>query len=455
MKHRNLITMLLSALMSALLFAAPTASAQQDIGDIIDEIFKGGKLPDPDFPNKDYPLPEQGQQGRIDNIPVEIRFNTGADGLPAESMLIVTAYAPPPPNVRRSSPLMLGQTRLLLSDMPAPLKIIVAAPSSLTQELDYARIEAKITDVNGAVIYELKQPGTYNGYEAAVLNLTRIGEFTAQTSPEPSGLSSETVRGSVKLNGRAPKFSGSNLIVRLIEDGLAGGNSSNISGESRQILDGKSAPFAFEFERVMDKSSSKVPLALEVWIEDWAGRKTHVTPAPIPYNGPDTKYRIRLDAIGPLPYNPLPRNIPAPTPKPKPTTKPKTKPKPQPVARPKPIVKPLPAPIPLTQTINGEARFNAVKGLPKGSMLIVELERLNNGARPALLASTRVFLDGLSGDVSFRLKVNSADIASALSTPRLRLRLEDKNGKLFFSNPGGTALQQGFNVVKLTTSPNY
>jgi len=452
---------LIIAVLSLFIFTAPAAHAQQDIGGIIDEIFKGGQFPKPgEEERRDR---QSDRQGRIDNIPVEIRFETSEYGLPAEAMLIVSAYAPPPPNVRRSAPLMLGQTRLLMSGLTSPTQIIIAAPSSITQDLDHARIEAKIVDVNGTIIYELPFPGKYEGYEAPVLNLEPVGEFAANMPPptkpisNSGSLSSETVRGTVKLNGKAPKFAGSNLVVRLVEDGLAGGTSNMIAGETRQILDGKRTPFEFELERVMDSTRADTPLALEVWIEDWAGRKTHVTPAPIPYNSPDTKYRIRLDAIGPLPYNPLPRNtIPRPvTPKPA-TPKPVVKPKPipKPVIRPKPVVRPT-LPVNTKQIINGEARFNADKGLPKGAVLIAVLERTDHTSRPTTLASTRVFLDGLSGDVAFKLTANSFDIDPSLPTPVLRVRIESKDGTLFFSNPGGTRLAQGFNAVNLRKSPNY
>ena len=453
MNYKMKFKTLILSVLSLFVVTAPAASAQQDIGGIIDEIFKGGKFPNPGE--------ERTTQGRIDNIPIDVRFDVDERGLPVEAMLIVSAYAPPPPNVRRSSPLMLGQTRLLMAGLTSPAQIIIAAPSSITQDLDYARIEAKIVDVNGATIFELPFPGKYQGYEAPILNLVPVGgtvSGTVSNSPpvNTGSLSSETVRGTVKLNGKAPKFAGSNLVVRLVEDGLAGGTSSMIAGETRQILDGKRAPFDFELERVIDSTRADTPLALEVWIEDWAGRKTHVTPSPIPYNGPDTKYRIRLDVIGQLPYNPLPRNkLPIPV-TPKPVVKPKSIPKP--ITRPKPIARPKPALVSVKQTINGEAQFNADKGLPKGSVLIAVLEstaQTGQSTRPATLASTRVFLDGLSGDITFKLTANSVDLDPTQPTPVLRLRIESKDGTLFFSNPGGAKLAQGFNTVSLRESPNY
>jgi hypothetical protein len=485
MRQKNFIVLLFCAL----ILGAPAAYAQQDIGEALDPVIKDGELTAPD----------QNQLGRIDNIPVELVFNTDDKDLLIGSMLIVSAYAPAPPNIRRSVPLMLGQTHLLLTDMGSPLKVIIAAPSAITHDLDYVRIEAAITDTSGTVIYNLKEPGKYEGYEIPILNLSHIGKAMAEKpeieSIESVELISKIVRGKVKLRGSPPKFSGSNLVTRLVEDGLAGGNSSVVLGEVRQILDGKRAPFSFKFEGEATPSQNDMPLAIEVWIEDWAGRKTHVTPAPTPYTGPKTRYRIKLDAIGPQVYNPMPSKVAirkamsktVPVKKVVAITKPKPKQKPNPKQKPKHnnvVVKKIPAknkknilakaevkskprfkqklkpapklsPLPPFQKITGKAQFNANKGLPKGSVLIAELERKNNGRRPALLASTRIFLDGLSGDVSFKLKANTVDLNPALPPAKLRVRIEDKNGKLFFSNRGGTLVRADFNAVKLTTSPYY
>lgn len=475
MRQINFIVLLFCAL----ILGAPAAYAQRDSGDVLSAVIKDGELTAPD----------QNQLGRIDNIPVELVFNTDDTDLLIGSMLIVSAYAPAPPNIRRSVPLMLGQTHLLLTDMGSPLKVIIAAPSAITHDLDYVRIEAAITDTNGTVIYDLKEPGKYEGYEIPILNLSHIGEAMAE-KPEIASIKSvelisKIVRGKVKLRGSPPKFSGSNLVTRLVEDGLAGGNSSVVLGEVRQILDGKRAPFSFKFEGEATPSQNDMPLAIEVWIEDWAGRKTHVTPAPTPYIGPKTRYRIKLDAIGPQVYNPMPSKVAirkamsktVPAKKVMAITKPKPKhnnvvvkkipaknkknilAKAEVKSKPrfKQKLKPAPklSPLPPFQKITGKAQFNANKGLPKGSVLIAELERKNNGRRPALLASTRVFLDGLSGSVSFKLRANTVDLNPALPPAKLRVRIEDENGKLFFSNLGGTTARTDFNVVKLTTSPYY
>jgi len=489
MRRKNLIAMLFCVL----IFSTPMAHAQQDVVDVTFDVFKDGQPSTPD----------QNPTGRIDNIPTKIVFNIDDTDLLTGSTLIVSAYAPAPPNIRRSSPLMLGQTRLLLTDMRSPLKVIIATPSAVTQDLEYTRIEATIIDANDVVIFDLKEPGKYNGYDAPILNLTHIGKtLDAKPVVNSAELVSETIRGKIRINGKAPKFAGSNLVTRLVEDGLAGGNYSIVLGEMRQILDGKRAPFAFKFEGLIDPSQSEIPLALEVWIEDWSGRRTHVTPATTPYTGPKTRYRIRLDAIGPQVYNPMPskmainkaisktvitkKTVAKVKPKPrlkllarKPTARPKQKivvakkivKKTNPVMTTKPTAKstvtnkqvfqiaaktrPKAISLPPYQRIAGKAHFNANKGLPRGSVLIAELERRNNSNRPALLASTRVFLDGLSGAVSFKLKANTTDLDPTLSPARLRVRIEDKNGKLFFSNLGGATVRKDFNTVTLTTSPNY
>jgi len=458
LKFQTLIAPVLSvltalAVLSALIFGALLAStpayAQTDIGDIIEEIFKPEKLPVPDTGE-----PDPYKFGRIDNIPVEIHYEAGENGLPADALLIVSAYAPAPPNIRRSSPLLLGETRLLMSDLTSPLRIIIAAPSAVTQELVYARIEARIIDGEDHTILSLKSPGRYEGYDAPILELTSVDQTPPLITNPAAELKVETVRGKVRINGKTPKFKGSNLVVRLTEDGLAGGNSQTVSGEMRQILNGKTTPFAFDFERVIDPARAGTPLALEVWIEDWAGRKTHVTPAPIPFTGPKTRYRIRLDAIGPQIRSKMPKLPKAKFPKTKPpkTKSPEAKhPK---IKKVQPKEKPKLKSQPVRQEVSGKAKFNAFKGLPRGSVLIAVLER-GSRKRPKLLAQTRVQLDGLSGDIEFKINTKKVDFSAKLKSPVLRVRIEDKDGKLFFSNPGGTRLAQGFTIVTLKTSPNY
>jgi uncharacterized lipoprotein YbaY len=398
------------SLFLALMAFSPTASAQsggnQDIGGIIDDIFNGRRQ----APGQTGRFPAQNM---IDNIPVEIRFDPGRRGLPDEAMLIVSAYAPPKSNVRRRAPLMIGETRLLLDGLDAPINLVIAAPSQVTQNIDYARIEARIVDFDGKTLYEMRDSGEYRGIAAPIMDLQPIGSGSS-SAPVQAGF--ETVSGSVDIAGGAPAFRGSTLVVRLVEDGLAGASNPVIAGEKRIDIDGLSAPFNFDLERELVPGRENEPLTFEVWIEDWANRKTHDLSQAVPYAGPTTSYRLRL--------NQLTGSAPAPS---------QTN----------------------AGTLQGEARFDAYKGLPAGSVLIVELERVYSGNRPQKITETQVLLDGMSGDIPFELPVSGSAFDPGLPTPILRARIEDKDGNLFFSNPGGTPWFEDSRNLILRASPRY
>lgn len=407
---------LLITLLTTLLLSSP-ASAQVrngEISDILGEIFKT---------QRQHPQPDSQHGSRIDNIPVDVHFEAGQNGLPENAMLIITAYAPPPPNVRRSAPLMLGQTRILVGTLRAPLNLIIAAPAAMTSGLDYARIEAEIVDTNGNAVFELKNSGEYRGRDAAQLALTRVGSANAPQPHTPSNLSYESVKGLITLNGAPPNYRGSNLTVRLIEDGLAGGISRFIAGEHRQAIDQKTAPFSFSLDRVIDKTRANTPLAFEVWIEDWAGRKTHVTPRPIAFNGAGKHYNIALDTIS-VGTQAQPQQPPAPV-------------------------------ITSQRTIQGKAKFDAYKGLPSGSVLTAELVRLYASGTPTRIAQTRLVLDGLSGDIDFNITAPETAFDPRMPAPILRITIKDKDGKTFFTSPEHTPLKQGINSVYLQASAQY
>lgn len=433
MKIRILFGILFISILGALLLVSPNANAQNnDVNQIINDIFNG-RVPDQNDKQGDTP----NTNSLIDNIPVEVRFNAGTTGLAEQATLILSAYAPPPPNVRRAAPLLIGETRLLLTGLNAPLHLVIAAPQTVTSTLDYARIEAKIIDNNGNSIFELRNSAEYRGREAAVLTLNRIGSQSSQPPFEPM---IDAVHGTVSLNGVAPNFRGSNLVVRLVEDGLAGGQNHIVIGETRQSLDQKSGPFNFNLEPGLKPRTNGMPLAFEAWIEDWAGRKTHILTPPLPYNGTTHTYQIRLDTLA--------ASQPAPQPNNKPTI----------VTS--PVATPRPLPIDTSQEIlvRGQAIFNAHKGLPAGSVLIATLERtevINSAIRTEALGQVRVSLDGLSGAVNFDVPTQQSRLTNTHPTPLLRVRVEDANGKLFFSNPSGKRLQRGMNTVNLIAAPGY
>jgi hypothetical protein len=311
---------------------------------------------------------------------------------------------------------LIGETKLLLDNLGSPISIVIAAPSRVTREIDFARITAKIVDFDGNILMEADQDGEFRGYDAPIMQLRRVG-FTGQPTPQnptPTGnVQFETVRGNVGINGSTPNFRGGTLVVRLVEDGLAGGGQT-IVGEKQINIDGAPAPYEFEIERTIMPGSANTPLVLEAWIEDWADRKSHATARPVNFNGANTAYRLRLD----------------------------------------PVSNGTPTPIPyVPDTLQSEARFNAFKGLPSGATLIVELERPVPGNRPQLITHTRVPLDGRSGNIPFTL--DGANLAPNLPAPIMRARIEDANGTILFSNPGGTPWTANSTGVDLRASAYY
>lgn len=159
-----------AVLIAGLLSLAPAASAQQGFPDILDGIFKNGQT--------DRPFGGVGGTAGmvyIENIPVQVSFDSRADLLPPEATLIVTAIAPPPPNVRRASPLVMGETRLLISRLAPPLQMVIAVPSDMARDIDYARIEARIIDANGVTTHTLRQSAQFDGTDAPFLDLIEIG----------------------------------------------------------------------------------------------------------------------------------------------------------------------------------------------------------------------------------------------------------------------------------------
>ena len=111
------------------------------------------------------------------------------------------------------------------------------------------------------------------------------------------GTQIETVRGAVDILGNTPVYRGAKLIVQLVEDDLAGGGKRTIIGSSSADLDQKAPPYEFSFERAIDPARKHIPLVFEAWVEDWAGRKTHTMPQPVPLQTGMPSPRLKLEPI--------------------------------------------------------------------------------------------------------------------------------------------------------------
>lgn len=213
----------------------------------------------------------------------------------ADTFLTLTAYPPSPPNGRPVNTAPLAMTGLDLTGFTFPLTLTLPIAAQALDPYSGIRLSAVVKDRNGNE--SLKSiPQSYNGRQAPVLTLTAPDpDPDALISLKPIGL--EIINGQVWLNDRARPSSRSRLFVRLIDDGLAGRPTRLIAAETIYNIDGKPLPFDFTLERGLPPVEHRDPLAFNIWIEDSAGRKTHVMDRTQPYNGADIHYMIRLDRI--------------------------------------------------------------------------------------------------------------------------------------------------------------
>ncbi|PHR57691.1 MAG: hypothetical protein COA43_11800 [Robiginitomaculum sp.] len=108
--------------------------------------------------------------------------------------------------------------------------------------------------------------------------------------------------------------------------------------------------------------------------------------------------------------------------------------------------------------MQGKARFNAYKGLPKGAILLADLERsigIIAGTPPISFAQTRVPLDDLSGDVDFLISTLTSSLAQTLPHPDIQVRIEGPNGKVLFTNQSPSPLKHGLNTIYLQPTSVY
>jgi hypothetical protein len=75
------------------------------------------------------------------------------------------------------------------------------------------------------------------------------------------------------------------------------------------------------------------------------------------------------------------------------------------------------------------------------------------GNRPELITKTQISLDGRSGDIPFRL--DGVNLDPNQPAPVMRARIEDGNGNILFSNPGGTPWTPNNTKLDLRASAYY
>jgi len=266
-------------------FATPAQAQFEDLGGILEDILGGTQLPGQ--------TPVYGETG-IESIPILIRYDEEIDF--SNHMLIVTAYAPKDPSGATNKAQMLGQTRLLLTGLEQPLQVTIPVPRNVTKDLTFSRITAEVIDTNQNRVLTTERDGVFRGLEAPELTLRPVGTLPA-SSPRPDYVGYETIAGEVSLNDRNARLNGGTLTIQLLENALAGGTSVTIAAEKVINIDRASLPILFTLDRGLTAQTTQPPLAFKAWINDWAGRKTHIMRTPVPYNGPDIDYKLKLDVL--------------------------------------------------------------------------------------------------------------------------------------------------------------
>ncbi len=388
-----------------------TSPATAQIDDILDDIF--GKRSGNTYP---YPGGQYPGFGTIENIPVEIDISTQRNL--DDHILIVSAYAPPVPNVRESRPRLLGQTRILLNGLGNQMNLVVAAPDTITRDIPEARLSAEIIDANDQTVMISRQDAYYRGRQPAALELIASG-LAGSNPPPPISGTVETVRGDVNIASQNNQlFRGGTLVVELVEDGLAGGpGAQTVLGQTRIDIDQKSPPFAFELDHVRS-GGSNAPVNLRAYIEDWAGRRVMESATPTSYRGAGSNYKLMLSpysGTSVVTGHPATRN----------------------------------------NRVEGEAQFDAFKGLPSGSRLEITIMRdYGTPSQDRVIAKDVIQLDGRSGYIRFDANTPAILFETGRPDPIIKAEILDDRDRVFFTSSDQT-LARGFNTIRLSPTSVY
>ena len=386
-------------------FAAPAHAQFEDLGGILEDILGGGQLPGQ--------TPVYGETG-IESIPVLIRYDAPAEY--ENHMLIVTAYAPNDPNGTTKKAQMLGQTRLLLTGLEQPLQITIPVPRNVTKDLTFSRITAEVLDENENRVLTTDRDGVFRGSEAPELTLRPSSTLPA-SRPNPDYIGFETISGEISLHDRKARLNGGTLTLQLLENALAGGTSVTIAAEKLIPIDGAALPIPFTLDRGLSAQETETPLAFKAWINDWAGRKTHVMRMPVPYNGPDVNYKLKLDVLAQGVNTQAGRNL-----------------DPNLMAQ---------------ATVTGEALFDARSGMPGDARLKVTLNRAVGAVGGnRTLSSQTIMVRGFEGRVPFALSTASTNFDPLIPAPLLNLQIIDRNDRVYFDS-GDIRAKEGPQTIQL------
>lgn len=389
-----------------------TSHAQKaPLGDILDDIINGRTSPNQ--------TPIYGNTG-INTIPVMIRFDV--PGHLDDHTLIVSAYTPNDPSGKTIKSQLLGQNRIVLNGVKSPLQFAIATPEIITKNLTHTRITAEIRDENNNRVMTNEREGLYRGTEPPEITLIATG-FVAESIPTPQITGFEVIQGDVFIRNKRHTPAEGFLTLQLIENALLGGTSITIAAEKTIPLDKNYPPYGFNLERGFTTESQKTPLSLKAWITDWAGRKTHVLRTPIAYNGPNSHYKLTLDAITQGLNTEAGRQL---------------------------------DPALMAQTlIQGDAVYDPSSGIPSGARLKATLSKsVGAFGENRVISQQTILMNSQQGSrIPFSLSAASTNFDPFIPAPILKLEILDSRGNIFYDS-GDIRAAEGNQTIQLYARRN-
>ncbi len=271
---------LLLASMAALMLGVPATAQLGPIDDIIEDIIGS--------PHQHIPV-----QSVIETIPVNIDMQSlrSMDG----HSVIINVYKPVQPGMNR--PLLIGQTRMLLTGLPENLGLVVAVPEPVTRDLDFVVVNGVVLDEQDQEVLISRQDEFYRGRGDVRLDLVTPGNLSQNPTGSAHNAKIEQLKGKIYLPKNSPELMrGASMTVDLVEidaSSLAGGATETIIGQTFVDLDQEKSPFKFKLDYVAPPQTGKSRI-IRVQITDWAGRRIYENLSPEPFRG-DDDYRITLD----------------------------------------------------------------------------------------------------------------------------------------------------------------
>ena len=395
------------AIISVILTSVSSISHAQfeDLGGIIEDIIKGSQIPG------QTPIYEA---AAIDTVPVTILYDVP---VPLDDHTItLSAHTPHDPSGISKNTQLLGQTRLMMNGLSAPLKLGLTIPSTMTKDLTFVRISAEVHDTNNNRVMMHEREGIYRGSEPPTLTLISTSQSDPIAEiPEISGL--ELINGEVFIRDKLHIPNGGTLTIQLLENALAGGHSLSIAAEKVIPIERNYPPYAFTLERGLVAGNQPNILSLKAWISDWAGRKTHILREPVSYNGPNTQYKIILDALAQGSQTSSGKHL---------------------------------NPALMAQTIvKGEAVFDPSNGIPMGAKMQVTLSKSIGafGENPTLATQT-IIVNARDRRIPFSLSTASTNFDPFIPAPILKLEIIDRRGNIYYDS-GDIVAVEGVQMVQL------